>query len=446
LIVECEHCHTKYRIADDKVKGKGVKVRCAKCESVFTVMPPESNIQTTAPQAPDMAPTLPEPEASGPGPSSDAMADHTSTVPDSPPQDKPGLDPAEAPPGLPLPTSLDASPDPSIPVSEQQVPDTAQSYQEPPDQEPPFSDEFQLESGSSRPAHELDQAGLVSPPADTASHDENGGFKIESTVREDPISGSDSFGSEDHTGLPPLAEGIGQDEEWGNIPINGQSSPESADNGFGLAGEPGYVPPPPVPIEEPMDQVLHDHMNGPSPETSTVPTYKPEVQPSGGGKKILVSLVLLGILGAGGYYAYPTVMAKIQARNQQAMGTITPDEIRVKVLTRTDGKILYSVRGVVKNESAGNVGMVQVEAQFRNAAGDVVTKAASYCGNLFSESELVNLDLQKVHSDLQNELGQSLSNANISPGQAVPFLVVLDNPPAGINKVTVTISSFKETT
>lgn len=435
MIVQCEHCHTKYRIADDKVKGKGVKVRCAKCENVFTVMPPESDIQATAPQAPEIPPTPPEPEASGPGPSSDAMADHAPTAPDSPPRDKPAPDPAEPPPGLPPLTSLDTSPDPSMPVSGQQVPDA-----------PPSSDEFQIDSGSSRPAHELDQAGLVSPPADTANHDEDRSLEIESTLREDPMAGSDSFGSEDNTGLPPLTEEIGQDEEWGNIPISGQSSPESAENGFDLAGESGYVPPPPVPIEEPVDQMLHDHMSDPSPATSRVPSYQPEIRSSGGGKKTLVFLVLLGVLGTGGYFAYPTVMEKIQARSQQARGTITPDEIRVKVLTRTDGKILYSVRGVVKNESAGNVGMVQVEAQFRNAAGDIVTKAASYCGNLFSESELVNLDLQKVHSDLQNELGQSLSNANISPGQVVPFLVVLDNPPAGINKVTVTISSFKETT
>ncbi|MBN2720767.1 MAG: zinc-ribbon domain-containing protein, partial [Proteobacteria bacterium] len=37
VIVECEKCHTKYRIPDEKVRGKGVKVRCAKCHHTFTV-------------------------------------------------------------------------------------------------------------------------------------------------------------------------------------------------------------------------------------------------------------------------------------------------------------------------------------------------------------------------------------------------------------------------
>ncbi|MCK5351838.1 hypothetical protein KAJ77_04635, partial [bacterium] len=62
------------------------------------------------------------------------------------------------------------------------------------------------------------------------------------------------------------------------------------------------------------------------------------------------------------------------------------------------------------------------------------------------DSDLVSLDLNRVRSDLQNELGQSLSNASIAPGQVVPFLIILDNPPSGVSKVTVTILSFKETT
>lgn len=447
MIVQCEHCQTKYRIADEKVKGKGVKVRCAKCENVFTVTPPENDIQTAAPQAPEPA-APPEPEASEQGPPASGAMDDAD--PDPTPLDEPAPDSAEAPPGLPPLSSLDTSRDPSLSGAEQQAPDIPPPDQAPFGQEPPSLDEFQIDPGSQRPAHELDQSGLISPPADPDGQTEDGGFEIEATLREGPESGSapepGPFGIEDNAGLPPLTGEADQEGDWGNIPIEGQNAPESAEGDFGLAGESGYVPPPPVPVEEPMDQMLHDHMNDPLPETSTVPTYQPRAESSGGGKKILVTLVLLGILGGGGYFAYPTVMEKIQARGQQTEGTLTPDEVRVKRLTRADGKILYSVRGVVKNESAGNVGMVQVEAQFRNATGDVLTKSFSYCGNLFKESELVNLDIKKIQSDLLNELGQSLSNANINPGQAVPFLVILDNPPAGINKVTVTISSFKETT
>ncbi len=40
MIVQCEACQTRFRLADDKIKEGGTKVRCSKCKEVFTVMPP----------------------------------------------------------------------------------------------------------------------------------------------------------------------------------------------------------------------------------------------------------------------------------------------------------------------------------------------------------------------------------------------------------------------
>lgn len=41
MIIQCEECQTRFRLADDKIKPDGTKVRCSKCRHVFTVMPPE---------------------------------------------------------------------------------------------------------------------------------------------------------------------------------------------------------------------------------------------------------------------------------------------------------------------------------------------------------------------------------------------------------------------
>lgn len=37
MIIQCEQCRTKFRLDDEKVSDRGVKVRCAKCRHVFTV-------------------------------------------------------------------------------------------------------------------------------------------------------------------------------------------------------------------------------------------------------------------------------------------------------------------------------------------------------------------------------------------------------------------------
>lgn len=40
MIVQCEACQTRFRLADEKIKPGGTKVRCSKCKEIFTVVPP----------------------------------------------------------------------------------------------------------------------------------------------------------------------------------------------------------------------------------------------------------------------------------------------------------------------------------------------------------------------------------------------------------------------
>lgn len=40
MIITCEECQAKFRMADEKLKPGGTKVRCSKCKHVFTVLPP----------------------------------------------------------------------------------------------------------------------------------------------------------------------------------------------------------------------------------------------------------------------------------------------------------------------------------------------------------------------------------------------------------------------
>jgi predicted Zn finger-like uncharacterized protein len=41
MIIQCEACQTRFRIAVEKVKPGGTKVRCSKCKAIFTVFPPQ---------------------------------------------------------------------------------------------------------------------------------------------------------------------------------------------------------------------------------------------------------------------------------------------------------------------------------------------------------------------------------------------------------------------
>lgn len=39
MIVTCDGCNTKYLLSDEKVPGKGIRVRCPKCRHVWRLMP-----------------------------------------------------------------------------------------------------------------------------------------------------------------------------------------------------------------------------------------------------------------------------------------------------------------------------------------------------------------------------------------------------------------------
>src|SRR4051794_10472979 len=59
MIVKCERCQTRFKIPDEKVTEKGVKVRCAKCQHTFRV------VREDAPSA-TPAPSIPFPESAAP--------------------------------------------------------------------------------------------------------------------------------------------------------------------------------------------------------------------------------------------------------------------------------------------------------------------------------------------------------------------------------------------
>src|SRR5215510_6106247 len=63
----CDRCQTKYSIADDKVRGKVLKVRCKTCQKVITVREPGARPSqgSLAPVRPTQKPSSP---AAGTGP------------------------------------------------------------------------------------------------------------------------------------------------------------------------------------------------------------------------------------------------------------------------------------------------------------------------------------------------------------------------------------------
>ena len=85
MIVQCAACQARFKIADDKVTDRGVKVRCRKCATVFVVhrdsapapdAPPLGRVDTGKPRLAAPAPrpaSAPSPGPAAPAPRPDAF-------------------------------------------------------------------------------------------------------------------------------------------------------------------------------------------------------------------------------------------------------------------------------------------------------------------------------------------------------------------------------------
>ncbi|MBN2720326.1 MAG: DUF3426 domain-containing protein, partial [Proteobacteria bacterium] len=299
------------------------------------------------------------------------------------------------------------------------------------------------EQGSDRPAHEKDR-GLSGLPKDTQTGipDEDD-FFLESTLRDGfsrPLGGDSTEEPESSAGIPGGGAAI---EDWGNISLDSRA--EAGDWKKIDTGE----EPDPLPEHLSHDEDLNAPIPGVGDEGSSPLASRAirqtEIPQKGGGGKWLAFLLVLALLGAGGYLAWPRLMEVINPPAAIQEEILNPAKVQVRSLARRDGKMIYAVTGEVHNGSSSGVGMIRVEAQFRNQGDDIVARSASFCGNVFTEEELTSGDMGKIREDLQNELGQGLANSNVGPGQTVPFLIVLEDPPSTIKKVTVTISGFKTT-
>lgn len=75
MVIECSSCQARFKLADDKIRENGTKVRCTKCREVFTVFP-ENQEKDRAPLA--VSPLINEeanPVPPPPQPSSNVVAD-----------------------------------------------------------------------------------------------------------------------------------------------------------------------------------------------------------------------------------------------------------------------------------------------------------------------------------------------------------------------------------
>lgn len=163
-------------------------------------------------------------------------------------------------------------------------------------------------------------------------------------------------------------------------------------------------------------------------------------------KKILIPLILLIVLGAiiligmtmfAGKEEMPVAPPAVtDLGNLQIEMSANPAYKFVE--NETAGEILV-ITGNVVNRYDHPRGNIVVKGTLYDNAGTVIATSSAYGGNMFTDSELSTLDMESINERLNNRTGDDNLNADIAPGQKIPFTVVFSSLPEDMYEFTTEV-------
>jgi predicted Zn finger-like uncharacterized protein len=461
VVVQCPTCQSKFRIADEKVTDRGVRVRCTSCKNVFQV-------KKAGAAGAD----------SGPGTTMDLSALGASAVAKAGAASRPTTDPLRK--GAARPTT-----DPLRKAAARPTTDPLRNVAARPTTDPlrnvaarPTTDP--LRKAAARPTTDPLRKAAARPTTDRLRNAAGGATQRENGSGR-RLDVDDLFGMAELTGDAPLSAGLDP-----ALPAPGKPppapSPDFGDLDFDLseppatnaarpppppeaveAGLPSLDPvmPPPPPVEAAGPMVVEDEdpfgstspaassaaelpvldltaggsAEAPAPRAPHPPTTGP-VEPPTAPARALLSSALTGLLGAA--LALVVVIAAALS-DETAAGWLgfgpAAQVIATGVVSglydTASGKPVFYVRGRVENRTNKVRGPVRVTAELV-AEGTSEAKAEAMAG-----AEPTPEDVWSVRSPADaDRLSRTLQSARVArklePGASLPFFAVMAEPPADL--------------
>jgi predicted Zn finger-like uncharacterized protein len=423
VVVQCPTCSSKFRIADDKVTDRGVRVRCTSCKNVFQVRksgvvpaeppagagsttemspldvaaPPRPPPRATAPPRPAISrppaarpppatsqppPALGKPPAAGNGRGVDTddlfgMAELTGDAPASRPRTTPTASkPAVKPKPMPNFDDIDLEVD-----------------------ERPAAAKLAAAEAKSKPPAVFDAPPPPLPPSRSGEHVALGAFK---TALKDPFEGMDM--GEPGTGAIELATQPKKDK---------LAEAARAEMAARAAKAEAAAP------------------DAPAAAQAVKPAAPPEAEIPPG--RAMVSSALTGLLGAALAIAVVIISALSDdaAAGWLGLGPAS-DIVATRVVSgiydTASGKQVFYIRGRVENRSQKVRGPFRVTAELI-ADGNPEGRAEAIAGAEPTPEEVWSLKSPADAEKLTRTLETSAVERKLQPGASLPFFAVIAEPP-----------------
>lgn len=401
VVVQCPTCSSKFRIADEKVTDRGVRVRCTSCKNVFQVR--KSGLSPS--EAPEAAkPPAPRP-ASGPRFTARAPSPANAAARRVEAEDLFGM--AELTGDAPSTRRLTTG------------------AAKPAVQPVPSFDDIDLDVKSTSDALEPPLPPSPLPPAVSGEHVMLGAFK---TNLKDPFEGMDM--GEPGTGALELSTHPKKDRV--------AEAADAAARAAALEARParsGETEARPARGLEPARLKATQTPPGEKP----APVREPEPPPA----KTLVSAVLTGLIAA---LLVIAAVAASALRDHPGVGwfgfgtgsTLVATRVASGLYDTASGKPVFYVRGQVENHGAQARGPIRVVAEIVHD-GKAESRGEALAGAEPTAEEVHSLKSPGDAERLTRSLEAAAAAKKAAPGGTLPFFAVIADPPPDLRDRTVRV-------
>ncbi len=490
MVIQCPDCQTRFKLADEKIKPEGIKVRCSRCRHIFSVLPPA--------EAPEPAPEVPADEPAPREEEVDFGAFNMESVPaagDSSPaatDDNSETAAAVAFPDFSSQEETESAGNFSFP---EPTPDAAREVSsELPDSTTrsiPFGEgETETEEETIAPSAFAFEETEYSPPEDAGTEDEFAfgelpageeeadAFSFQAsgpddfTVDEEATSGTtdefslggDDFAFEEsESAWSAPAPGDGPADDFDFTPAEPTDDSEEFDFSNISFGEdtPESLPPAEVSFADPEIRPPEAAPAVPAREErrGSEPLVEPLPMPARRRRKspisgvfVFVVLLLLALSAAAAYFFWQggipdltSLVARItgDAPPPAAAGEIRLSDLNGSFVTNDETGQLFVIQGRATNAFPEARSAIAVKGVLYNKSGKALLQQTVFSGNPLNEDALHSLPFAKIEERMNNQFGDSLSNLNVGPGKAIPFTIVFKNLPSDLAEFTVEVTDSK---
>jgi predicted Zn finger-like uncharacterized protein len=159
----------------------------------------------------------------------------------------------------------------------------------------------------------------------------------------------------------------------------------------------------------------------------------------------LVILLILSLLAGGVYFVHLYTDIKIPYLSELTAPEVidagglkmTTLGISSRFVENEHAGRFFVITGKIKNGYPEPRSAIKISGKIYSKGKTLEKIKKIFCGNLLTNTELGELDVDAINKRLNNPLGDSRSNVNVAPGKILPFMVVFTELPENLEEYTI---------